>query len=233
MDRLRDLERLYELVDECVRRSGGRRCLAECTGGMGWPRRGVYFFFEAGEVRRETGSGPRIVRVGTHALKAASQTTLWSRLSQHRGARSTGTGNHRGSIFRLLVGQALIQRDGVTCPTWGTGSSAPSAVRMKERPLEQAVSLHLGQLEVAWLEVDDEAGPGSLRGLIERNAIALLSNCRRLPFDPPSDAWLGLSCPRPLVAGSGLWNQNHVTEDYDPVFLARFTSLLEGGPAAP
>jgi hypothetical protein len=39
-----------------------------------------------------------------------------------------------------------------------------------------------------WLSVDDEPGPQSLRGCIERNAIALLSNYGKLPIDPPSDA---------------------------------------------
>jgi len=34
-------------------------------------------------------------------------TTLWARLSQHRGSAKSGGGNHRCSIFRLLVGRAL------------------------------------------------------------------------------------------------------------------------------
>jgi hypothetical protein len=55
----------------------------------------VYFFREAGETRCDSGNGPRIVRVGTHALKAGSSTKLWTRLSQHRG-KSAGGGNHRG-----------------------------------------------------------------------------------------------------------------------------------------
>ena len=46
---------------------------------------GVYFFHEPGEERLDTGVGPRIVRVGTHALKIGSSTKLWTRLSQHKG----------------------------------------------------------------------------------------------------------------------------------------------------
>jgi hypothetical protein len=53
-----------------------------------WPARGVYFFPEEGEVRTETGGCPRIVCVGTHALKDGSGTKLWRRLSQHRGQAS-------------------------------------------------------------------------------------------------------------------------------------------------
>ena len=70
-----------------------------------------------------------------------------------------------------------------------------------------------------WLEIDDEPGPDSLRGYIERNAIALLSNYGKEPLDPPSGEWLGRLCDRERVRNSGLWNQNHVEERYDPAFL--------------
>ena len=63
---------------------------------MSWPKRGVHFFREPGEVRTDSGTGPRVVHVGTHALKAGSQTKLWDRLSQHRGAKRSGIGNHTG-----------------------------------------------------------------------------------------------------------------------------------------
>jgi len=43
-DRLRDLIRFYEILDMLAERIGGPRILAECTGRMGWPERGVYFF---------------------------------------------------------------------------------------------------------------------------------------------------------------------------------------------
>jgi hypothetical protein len=108
--RLDDLLRFYRFLGALEERLGGTRALAQCTGKMSWPRRGVYFFTEEGEGRSDTGGGPRIVRVGTHALKAGAQTTLWNRLSQHRGVVRSGGGNHRGSIFRLIVGTALIER---------------------------------------------------------------------------------------------------------------------------
>jgi hypothetical protein len=98
-----------------------------------FPHAGVYFFREEGEVRSETGGGPRIVRVGTHALKDGSGTKLWRRLSQHRG-QASGNGNHRGSIFRLIVGAALIRRDTLPFPTWGKGNSAKANIRDGEVP---------------------------------------------------------------------------------------------------
>src|SRR5580700_1482936 len=109
--RLRDLIRFYSILDFLEQAIGGARTLADCRGRMDWPKRGVYFFREAGEKRFDTGTGPRIVRVGTHALKAGGTTTLWRRLSAHRGQVRSGGGNHRGSIYRLLVGTAVIRRD--------------------------------------------------------------------------------------------------------------------------
>jgi hypothetical protein len=97
--RISDLRLFYSLLSSLQEHVGGPRRLAECSGQMLWPKRGVYFFMENGENRSDTGSGPRIVRVGTHALKPGSGTKLWTRLSQHRGQTSTGGGNHRGSIF--------------------------------------------------------------------------------------------------------------------------------------
>jgi hypothetical protein len=110
MNRQADLVRFYEILLSLEHTLGGKRILADCDRRMVWPDRGVYFVFEPSEARSDTGNGPRVVRVGTHALKAGSGTSLWQRLSQHRGITSTGGGNHRGSIFRLLVGSAIKKR---------------------------------------------------------------------------------------------------------------------------
>jgi hypothetical protein len=165
------LKNFYELLDDLEQSLGGARVLSQCDGRMGWPQRGVYFFREPGETRSYTGSGPRIVRVGTHALKTGSGTKLWTRLSQHRGHARSGGGNHRGSI-------------------------------------------------------NDDSGPDSLRGFVERNAIALLSNCGKEPLGSPSGNWLGRLCNRERVRTSGLWNQNHVDEQNDPEFLDTLARLI-------
>ena len=225
--RLDDLKRFYKAVDALSTTVGGPRRLADCNAKLGWPMRGVYFFMEDGEPRSHTGAGPRIVRVGTHALKTGSRTTLWKRLSQHRGRARSGTGNHRGSIFRLIVGNALIEKNGYEFPTWDDHrASAPAEVRAAERVLEYEVSKTLGAMRFLWLGVDDDAGPGSKRGYIERNAIALLSNFGKAPIDPPSPSWLGHCCNRPRVKASGLWNSNHVDEQYDPAFLNELERLV-------
>ena len=77
-----------------------------------------------------------------------------------------------------------------------------------------------------WLDVGDEPGPGSLRGHIERNSIALLSNWGKGSLDPPSPDWLGHFCDRALVRESGLWNQRHVNEGYDRTFLDTLERLI-------
>ena len=226
--RVSDLIRFYDALDRLRHVVGGERLVSECTGRMDWPSRGVYFFLEPGESRSDSRQGLRVVRVGTHALTSASGTTLWNRLSNHRGVASSGGGNHRGSIFRLLVGAAMMRREpACAVSTWGHGSSADRETRHAEGTLEALVTDYIGKMPLLWLRVDDAAGPRNRRGYIERNAIGLLSNFDRRPCDPPSPGWLGLDCPRPKVPGSGLWNQQHVDDAYDPAFLGVFHRLVD------
>jgi len=221
---LEDVRRFYQLMDNLENIVDDKRRLETCNGRMKWPQRGVYFFFEDNEFRTTSGEGPRVVRIGTHALKSNSKTTLWNRLSQHQGVQKDGGGNHRGSIFRLHIGTAFINRYELTNPytlTWGDGSSASKNVRQEEKPLEQEVSRYIGNMPFLWLEVDDDPGPDSDRGFIERNTIALLSNfCVDLhseyPIDPPDKDWLGNYARNKDIRESGLWNINHVRECYNP-----------------
>ena len=75
---------------------------------------------------------PRVVRVGTHGLRP-SHSTLWGRLSQHKGSVGGGMpggGNHRGSVFRLHVGSALLQTSDwseAIRASWSVGSNRPGA----------------------------------------------------------------------------------------------------------
>jgi hypothetical protein len=193
-----DLIRLYSILDPLERRIGGRRILASSDGRSGWPERGVYFFMEDGEYRTDSGGGLRVVRVGTHALTSSSRTTLWKRLSQHKGQKASGGGNHRGSIFRPLVGSTLLKGPGAACLTWGIKNSAPQDVRGLEQPLEREVSRIIGAMPFLWLEIDDAPGAGSLRGFVERNTIALLSNLSnpRSTRHPPTGAGVRVTAAR-------------------------------------
>ena len=232
--RLQDIQRFYQILAELEQKLGGMRVLAGTHGRMDWPQRGVYLFFESDQVRSTSGSGLRVMRVGTHALVAGSQSTLWGRLRQHRGTEkgaSAGGGNHRGSVFRLHVGAALANRDHWSeeiAGEWGVGSNATPAVRRRELPLERAVSQYVTSMPFLWLAVDDPPGPGSLRGYIERNAIALLSNRGSgSPVDPVSETWLGRWSQRSAIRESELWNVNHVDDSYERPFLDVLQRLVQ------
>lgn len=224
MSYLRDLARLYQLLEGLCDRVGGYCYLRDCDGHPGWPERGVYFFFDHGETRKG-GNGLRVTRVGTHAVYSGSRGTLWQRLLQHKGTTAgayPGGGNHRGSIFRLHVGTALLNSRSYGADirhSWGRGGSASYKVRMIELPLERDVSAFIRNLPFLWLSVPDHPGPDSDRKVIEANAVALLSNRGRNPIDPPSSKWLGSHASEGAVRESGLWNVNHVNGSYEASFL--------------
>lgn len=199
---------------------GGGVELATCHGRMNWPKRGVYFFMEPDEMRPDTPTRPRIVRVGTHGLTAGSKSTLWGRLSQHRGPAG-GLGNHTVSVFRRHTGAALVRRDPgrFRDDPW---RDDPPADIAGAQALEAAVSAYLGRMKLVWLDIEDEPSPLSERGYIERNAIGLLS----AGTSPASPSWLGHHSDRESVRRSGLWNVNHVGEAVDGGFVARFAQLV-------
>lgn len=221
-----DLKRFYSILVLLEKKNVKKQLLSNANGRQYWPARGVYFFFENNEIRKDSGEGMRVTRVGTHALKNDSKTSLWKRLSQHKGTAKNLGGNHRGSIFRLLVGTSLIEKDNLYFPTWGVGNNASRETKNNELILEQKVSTTIGNMPFLYLSINDEAGPESLRGYIERNCIALLSNYNKDVLDSASDKWLGYQCNRERVKRSHLWNQNHVDESYDTSFLDVFEKLV-------
>ncbi|EMR74531.1 hypothetical protein MBGDF03_01182, partial [Thermoplasmatales archaeon SCGC AB-540-F20] len=122
-----DVDEFYSIINQLKEKTKGMRLLSHCDGKMNWPKKGIYFFFENNELKNN--GNLRIVRIGTHALKTGSKTTLWNRLRQHRGnigGLHPGGGNHRGSIFRLHVGSAIISKNGIQVPTWSKGNTAGS-----------------------------------------------------------------------------------------------------------
>ncbi|WP_284746289.1 hypothetical protein [Amycolatopsis sp. RTGN1] len=220
------LSEFYASLVMLADRLDGTRSLSNCTGRDGWPTHGVYFFFEHGELR--TNGEPRVVRVGTHALRDTSRTTLWNRLAQHRGTQAGG-GNHRGSIFRQHVGSALIDRDGMpagSLEAWVSPRPRPEWATV-EADIERRVSDYIGRMPFLWLAVPTST---SQRAYIERNSIGLLSNLPDVR-DRPSSTWLGRHAASLKVRACGLWNVNHVEEGYEPEFLTALGALVEGTAA--
>lgn len=209
MHRTEALRIFYQSLSDVEKKLGGPSPLAGLKP-RDVPLKGVCFFFERGEKRSDTGCGPRVVRVGTHGLIQTSRTTLWNRLSAHRGVKATGGGNHRGSIFRLLLGNAMLVQQQLLCSSWGIGNTAQRQVRDSEKDLKRLVSVYVGAMTIIWREISSREG----RMEFEREAIALLSNYHRDPVDPPSSVWLGNYSSRDKVRSSGLWNCNHVDEEW-------------------
>ena len=231
MDRETDVDRLYALLDRLEDRVGGKQYLADCNGRMDWPERGIYLFFAPDETRAST-DRRRITRIGTHAVSSESGTTLWNRLIAHRGTfrgKYADGGNHRGSVFRLRVGEAMIERDGLheEYPEWGVGSSVGSDIREQELAHERRVSEYIRGMPFLWVKVDDEPGPDSRRATLEQNLIALVSNYGKPSVDPRDTSWLGTHSPSRAIRESGLWNVNHVGESYQPSFLDTLERHIE------
>ncbi len=139
------------------------------TGRLDWPDRGVYFFFSpASDLRATTAVDWQLSRIGTVGVSTGSSNTLWNRLRQHRGnvqGKYAGGGNHRGSIFRLHVGRALIEKHGWhdEYPHWGDQNpdAETTAVREQEHELEQRVSEYIRDLPFLWVDVPGKPGPSA------------------------------------------------------------------------
>ncbi len=219
------MERLYRSLGVLEEGLGGKRKISDTTGKQNWPRRGVYFIFEQGEYRLNSNE-LRVVRIGTHAVSYGSKATLWNRLRTHRGS-SNGSGNHRGSIFRLHVGRAISVREPDTSiATWSIGPTADRSTRDLESILERRVSEHIGSMSVLWLKIDDDAGTSSHRAYLERNLIGLLAGNSDEIIDPPSTKWLGQASPDLRIRQSGLWNLQHLNYLYEDQFLDMFDQYV-------
>lgn len=222
---IEDVAKFYDYIFNLAEETGGIRTFNECNGRMFWPQRGVYFIVDFHEKSLFSNGGPRIVRVGTHAVSKGSKSTLWKRLKTHKGV-ADGGGNHRGSIFRLHVGNAIKKREGLECGTWGTGQNTSKEIREKEHFLEKLVSEYIGQLGIIVLDVDDPPSATSSRAYIEKNSIALLSSLNS-SFNFSTINWLGNFSPRNEIIDSCLWNINYICSDYDPNFIQTLEHYID------
>lgn len=99
----------------------------------------MYVFLEPGETREATDQ-PRVTRIGTHAVSEGSGSTLWQRLKQHYGTGPRSSdhpygGNHRGSVYRKRVGEAIVERYGLReeSPDWDERWSAIDRSVVRDR----------------------------------------------------------------------------------------------------
>jgi len=232
--RIAHLDRFYGLLERLRVLRGAKPCTLSSYSVRDVASRGIYFFFERSESRMLSPAQARVVRIGTHSVSQGSKATLWGRLRTHRGADG-GKGNHRGSIFRLHVGEALLRRSDIASDfsSWGIGQSARQTIRMAEEEIELQVSEIIGAMSMLCLEVADASSADSDRSYLERNLIALVAGANG-PIDLPSSDWLGHHSSRSAVRDSGLWNVNYVYDDYDSQvldILEEYVRAAEGSRA--
>ena len=220
-----NIDKFYELIDQVVEKFP-RQTLAK-LGSIQLPEKGVYFFFEKGETRDNNRSN-RIVRVGTHAAIANSKATLYDRLYNHKGSNDL-TGNHRGSVFRKLIGFSLSNKDNLDFKYWGDKSKKSDRnVKNTEKPLEVKVSQYLHSMTFTVLEVPGISAKDNDRALIEENSISLISNYYKTPIDKCSTKWLGLYSNDAKVISSGLWNSDYVDQNFiDERYFMKFEEYLK------
>lgn len=227
-----DLNRFYELLKRAHKAIGGYRYLKTVDVSEEIPERGVYFFFEVGEMRHG-GHDFRVVHAGAHALGVGKKTTLSRLLRNHKGDNAGIGGNHRKSALRKHIGSALLVRHprkfkAELIETWALkshdiGNNERADIREMEAPLEAEVSHIVRNMPLLWVAVGDRPSEKSHRGVLMANAVRLLADVRDRAIDPPSKGWLGHDADSTKIRQSGLWNVKHVGEPYDP----RFLDLLE------
>ena len=101
----KNVDKFYELITYLENGLSGKKRVSELEGKC-LPSKGLYLFFEDSELRK-LNNELRVTRVGTHGVSMGSKSTLWNRIKTHKGKHDLG-GNHRGSIFRLHIGNAII-----------------------------------------------------------------------------------------------------------------------------
>lgn len=222
MSRLKDRRRFYALMDALCRRCGGMQLRRNARDQMSRFERGVCFFFDPSERRTDSGEGPRVVHICTQAPTNPSGSALGTGFRQHRGTFESSradAGNGPHFAFGQHVGAAMAARKTQVpraIASWGQESRG---LERREHLLEPGAGTYIGELPYLWLSVPDQPGGPDLQGIIQRNAIALLSNSGKRPLDPASEEWLGLYSDQPAIRDSHLWNVDHVEEIHDPAFL--------------
>lgn len=223
--RQQNIDKFYNLLDEVVLKFP--KMTLDKILKINLPEKGVYFFFEQNE-RRHNSNSDRVVRIGTHAAIANSNATLYNRLYNHKGAKDL-TGNHRGSVFRKLIGYSLIYKDCLNFPHWGDKSKkSDKLIKLSEKDFEKTISTYLHTMTFTVIEVPGPSSKDNDRAFIEQNSISLLSNYDRPAIDISSKNWLGKYSKDNKIIGSGLWNSDYVDrKEIDKNYFDKFENHLK------
>jgi len=164
-------------------------------------KNGLYFFYEDGERDKHGLREGRIVRVGNHPR---AQNGLIQRLSNHY------SGNKNGSVFRRLLGGALIRRTSprspclAPCPGKGHWERQNSTACANCNKLEAEVSAYIRRhCHFRCVAIINR----QQRNRFEALLIATIAQCSRCT---PSKSWRGWRAYPQEVRSASLWNVQHV-----------------------
>ena len=201
IDKSQIVDEIYGLVEQLPR-------FDSQTPAEELPENGIYFFFERGETVKWRGKVvDRIVRVGTHMKDGRFK----KRIRQHYGNVKSLHGNKNGSVFRRVLGGALLRKDDPNDPRlkdWET-QGGPSFAEVEERTSQVLRS----NFTFCCLRVDS----GEERKNLESGLIGLLA---QHPLAKFSEEWLGKYAASEEIKRTGLWNTQHVNGD--PLLFEEF-----------
>jgi hypothetical protein len=233
-----ELQRLYEETETLRQRIDGPYYLSDVSADGNWPDRGIYIFFDPNTDFSSPSDQWCISRIGTVGDCKGSSATLWERLRAHRGTKRgqyQNGGNHRGSVFRRHVGEALIRQDNLEneYPHWGVPHRSLSddidtqTLRKGEHPLEQQVSHYIRSLPFLWIDVPGEPGPDCERAMLEKNLIGLVAHGRKTVPGLIRNDWLGRSAAEASITRTGLWNLDHTAGLFDRNVIDDFREYVQ------
>ncbi len=157
------------------------------------PLNGVYFAYEASESVNIGGNMfRRVVRIGSHL----GQGNLFNRIRSHYGQVNSLKGNSGRSVFRKLIGAAIIKRENI-----GEVKLHDWLEETTPEEIEHKVSKYLRDnvtFRCIAIEKKDE------RLEVESYLISLFA---RIEPGKQSPGWLGNDSHCPKVRAYGIWNR--------------------------
>ncbi|MDZ4856946.1 MAG: hypothetical protein SGJ26_19170 [Nitrospirota bacterium] len=183
------------------------------------PDNGIYCFYERGEKWGHGGPIPRIVRIGTH-----KDGNFRSWISEHyllvdakMKFDETKPAPKDRSIFRKNLGRALLNKNKDEYRELWEVDFTTSANRAKykrqrdiahEMTIERKITdLIRERFAFRFVSVRNERTRIGSSGLES----ALIGTCAGCESCGPSNKWLGLHSPKPLIRDNGLWLVQHLS----------------------
>ncbi|MHA1797689.1 MAG: hypothetical protein ACTSVY_04500 [Candidatus Helarchaeota archaeon] len=182
------------------------------------PFKGIYFFYEKGEIWGHCGEKPRIVRVGTH-----KGNNFRNRIAEHFLLNEKKLNFDKNkekpsdrSIFRKNIGRALLNKNEDPYLKIWNRDFVPRQDRIKfgnSRNIEKEKSIEKQITDILedkfffrFIIIENEDERIGSKGF-ESKLIGTVSRCTKCK---PSRNWLGNYSPKKKIRASGLWLEHHL-----------------------